>query len=69
MITEYEKIQHDIRVLEAQSRELKRGHVWGEWENWRRFTYIDMEVNNLKIELLEKHNRLLKESLDAYKDY
>jgi len=69
MITESQKIEYEIEQLEAKSRSLKAKHEWGQWDNWRKFTNLDVTINKHKIRLLELKNELLNSSLDTYKDY
>lgn len=68
MLTDYEKIQYKMDQLIEKSDDLKRGHRWGMWSNWREFVKIDIQVNELKVKLLQLDNELLKDSLEGYKN-
>jgi len=69
LISEHEVVDIKILELEKVSNELKKNHVWGDWENWRKFINMDIQVNELKIRKLELDNQLYKETLEKFKDY
>lgn len=69
MITKSEYLESVIKEKEEKSKALKDKHEWGNWDNWRSFTSLDIEINDLKIELLKIENEQLRESYEAYKNY
>lgn len=69
MLTEYEETEIMIERLEKENHSLKDKHEWGDWDNWREFTNIDVAINELKIKLLKLENESLRESLQLYQNY
>ena len=69
MITKSELLEFKIKEKQERSELLKLNHEWGNWDNWRTFTSLDIEINSLKMELLSIENEQLKESYESYKDY
>lgn len=69
MITKSELLEFKIKEKQERSELLKLNHEWGNWDNWRAFTSLDIEINSLKMELLSIENEQLKESYESFKDY
>lgn len=69
MLTDMEMLKIQICAHKEESQSLKDKHEWGNWENWRTFTKLDIKTNELKIKALLKENQLLIQALKDYKDY
>ena len=41
----------------------------GQWENWRNFLNMEIEIIELEIELFTIKKEQLKQALNDYKDY
>ena len=69
MLTDIEMLKIQLDAHKEESQSLKDKHEWGDWENWRTFTKLDIKANEYKIKLLLKENKNLMQALNDYKDY
>ena len=69
MLTDIEMLKIQLDAYKEESQSLKDKHEWGNWNNWRTFTRLDIEIIDLEIELLLKEKEQLKQALQDYKDY
>ena len=69
MLTEIEKLNHEIELLEKESQDLKNKHKWGNFENWRSFVKIDIEIIELQKKVLDLEKEALKQALIDYENY
>ena len=69
MLTEIEKLNHEIEKLDKESQTYKNNHEWGDWNNWQDFVKLDIEILDLKKKVLNLEKEALIDALKSYENY